>query len=327
MLAGPGLAAGRAATGLRGLKQLSMTHSVRQAVFTCALAYLALFFNPAATQVQAQTAPEMTVQEDALPNMWLNPTESVPMAAVRSEATYSVTFQGTWTTAVTPGGVPSGAHFTTLIGGVHNAGVTFLREGGMASAGVELMAELGGTGTLANEVRAAGPNALTVLQGRGGSIGPTGSSTINTVTLTTDHPRVTLLTMVAPSPDWFVGVFGLSLLDEQGDWLPSLVVNLYPWDAGTEEGTEFSLSNPATSPQRVITSLRGTGKFSNERIATLTFTRQSVNTAPSFNSDTSFELDENRTAAGDGGRHGPGQRRRGHLCDHRRRRRIEVRYR
>ena len=233
----------------------------------------------------------------ALPNMWLSPTASDPVASVRSAATYSVTFQGTWTTTVTSGGVPSGAHFTTLIGGVHNTGMTFLREGGMASAGVELMAELGGTSTLANEVRAAQPNALSVLQGSGGNIGPTGSSTISIVALTTDHPRVTLLTMVAPSPDWFVGVSGLSLLDDQGDWLASRSVDLYPWDAGTEDGTEFSLSNPATSPQGIITSLRGMGQFSNEPIATLTFTRQSVNTAPSFTSTASFQADENQTAA------------------------------
>ena len=236
--------------------------------------------------------------ETALPNMWLNPTKSDPVASVRSEATYTVTFQGAWNTTVTAGGVPSGGHFTTLIGGVHNAEVTFLKEGGMATAGVEIMAELGGTGTLTNEVRAAEPNALSVLQGSAGNIGPTGSSTINMVTLTTDHPRVTLLSMVAPSPDWFVGVSGLSLLDAGAGWLPSQTVNLYPWDAGTEEGTEFSLTNSATSPQETITSLRGIGKFSNERIATLTFTRQSVNTAPSFTSDTGFEADENQTAAG-----------------------------
>ena len=236
--------------------------------------------------------------ETALPNMWLNPTKSDPVASVRSEATYTVTFQGAWNTTVTAGGVPSGGHFTTLIGGVHNAEVTFLKEGGMATAGVEIMAELGGTGTLTNEVRAAEPNALSVLQGSAGNIGPTGSSTINMVTLTTDHPRVTLLSMVAPSPDWFVGVSGLSLLDAGADWLSSQTVNLYPWDAGTEEGTEFSLTNSATSPQEIITSLRGIGKFSNERIATLTFTRQSVNTAPSFTGDTRFEADENQTAAG-----------------------------
>ena len=235
---------------------------------------------------------------ETLPNMWLTPTADDPVASVRSEATYTVAFQGAWNTTVTTGGVPSGAHFTTLIGGVHNADVTFLREGGMATAGVESMAELGGTGTLANEVRAAEPNALSVLQGSGGNIGPTGSSTINMVTLTTDHPRVTLLSMVAPSPDWFVGVSGLSLLDAGAGWLPSQTVNLYSWDAGTEEGTEFSLTNSATSPQETITSLRGIGKFSNERIATLTFTRQSVNTAPSFTGNTGFEADENQTAAG-----------------------------
>ena len=236
--------------------------------------------------------------ETALPNMWLSPTARDPVTSVKSAATYNVTFQGAWSTTVTPGGIPSGAHFTTPIGGVHNAGVTFLIEGGMATAGVESMAEIGGTSTLANEVRAAEPNALSVLQGTGGNIGATGSSTLNGVTLTTDHPRVTLLTMVAPSPDWFVGVSGLSLLDAQGNWLSSQTVNLYPWDAGTEEGTEFSLTNSATSPRDTITSLRGIGKFSNERIATLTFTRQSVNTAPSFTSDASFEVDENRTAAG-----------------------------
>ncbi|MDE2667387.1 MAG: PQQ-dependent sugar dehydrogenase [Acidobacteriota bacterium] len=210
--------------------------------------------------------------------MWLDPPESDPTVDVYSEATYSLTFRGLWTTAVTSGGLPGGAHFTNLIGGVHNAGVTFLRDGGRATAGVEFMAELGGTSTLASEVRAAEPDALAVLLGSG-NIGPTGSSTINDVTLTTDHSRVTLLTMIAPSPDWFVGVSGLSLLDDRGEWMASLTVNLYPWDAGTEEGTEFSLANPATTPQGVITSIRGRGKFSNEPIATLTFTLQSVEIA------------------------------------------------
>ena len=254
-------------------------------------------YQVAAVVTGGEATRSALVAATALPNMWLSPTASDPVAAVESRAAYSVTFQGAWTTTVTADGVPSGAHFTTLIGGVHNAGVTFLSEGGMASAGVELMAELGGTSTLANEVRAAEPNALSVLQGSGGNIGPTSPSTISTVTVTSDHPRVTLLTMVAPSPDWFVGVSGLSLLDAQAGWLASLTANLYPWDAGTEEGAEFSLSNPATSPQGTIMSLRGMGKFSDEPIATLTFTRQSVNKAPTFTSDTSFDVNENRTSA------------------------------
>ena len=65
-------------------------------------------------------------------------------------------------------------------------------------------------------------------------------------------------------------------------------------DAGTEEGTEFSLSNAATSPQGTITSIKGTGKFSNEPIATLTFTLQEA--APEITSATTFTVDEGTTA-------------------------------
>ncbi len=190
-----------------------------------------------------------------------------------STATYSVTFQGNWTTASTPGGVVGGAHFTTLIGAVHNDQVTFWESGGTATPGVERVAELGSTGTFKSEIN-ANANAISVIEQsvRGGG---TGSATFN-VTVTSNHPRVTLLSMIGPSPDWFVGISGRSLLNAQSNWQSSLQVDLFPYDAGTEDGTEFSLSNPATSPQGLITSIRGTGKFSNVRMARLTFTLQSV---------------------------------------------------
>ena len=208
-------------------------------------------------------------------------------------ATYRVTFEGKFTASALASGVsvPSGEHFTTLIGAVHNGSVTFWSSGGTASAGVEAVAELGTTGTFKSEIN-ANMNAATVFEQSIAS-GGTATATVDIV-VTTDHPRVTLLSMVAPSPDWFVGVSGLSLLDAQGDWLTSHSVDLFPYDAGTEEGTEFSLSNAATSPQGVITSLRGTGKFSNEPIASLTFTLQSV--TPEITSAATFTVDEGTTA-------------------------------
>ena len=214
-------------------------------------------------------------------NTSLSPPASDPVPASPSSALYTITFQGSWTTDVTPGGLPSGAHFSRLIGAVHNAAVTFLERGGTASPGVEFMAEVGGTSTLKQEVITAVPNARAALEGNKSSIGRTASDSLSGVTLTTDHPRVTLTTMIAPSHDWFVGVSGLPLLNAQGDWLPWLRVFLYPWDAGTEEGNDFSLSpNVETSPRGVIHSIRGTGKFSAERIANFTFTRTSI--SPSF---------------------------------------------
>ena len=61
--------------------------------------------------------------------------------------------------------------------------------------------------------------------------------------------------MLAASPDWFVGVNDLDLLDANGDWRNQIVVELLSYDAGTGDGTGFSLSNPATNPQGTVTEL------------------------------------------------------------------------
>ena len=218
----------------------------------------------------------------------------MPAQGNAQSATYRVTFEGKFTTSALASGVsvPSGAHFTTLIGAVHNGSVTFWSSGGTASAGVEAVAELGTTGAFKSEINAAILNALAVIEQSIAS-GPTATATLD-ITLTTDHPRVTLLTMIAPSPDWFVGVSGLSLRNTADDgWQPSLTVNLFPYDAGTEEGTEFSLNNSATSPQGTITSIKGMGKFSNEPIATLTF---DLLTAPVITTTSPIFVPENDTA-------------------------------
>ena len=192
-------------------------------------------------------------------------------------ATYTVTFQGEWTTSSTPGGVVGSAHFTTLIGAVHNSNVTFWSSGGTATPGIEGVAELGSTGTFRSEINAKGADVASVIQQSVG-FGGRGSATFE-IEVSTAHPLVTLVSMIGPSPDWFVGVSRLSLLSG-GQWRSQRSVNLYPYDAGTEEGEEFSLSNPATSPQGTITSIRGTGKFSNQPMATLSFVRKDAPPPP-----------------------------------------------
>ena len=213
-------------------------------------------------------------------------------------ATYTVTFQGNWTTASTPGGVVGNAHFTTLVGAVHNDMVTFWESGGMATPGVESVAELGSTGTFESEVTAAGTNASLVKKSI--AFSPTVTATFD-IEVTNDHPLFTLLSMIGPSPDWFVGVSGLSLLDAQGQWLSEREVNLFPYDAGTEDGDGFSLSNNPTSPQGTIMSIKGMGKFSDEPMAMLTFDLQETeesNVAPAFTGSVSFSVPENSVTAG-----------------------------
>ena len=202
-------------------------------------------------------------------------------ARAQTTATYTVTFKGNWNTTSTPGGVAGGAHFTTLIGAVHDSDVTFWAPGGTATAGVERVAELGITGRFEMEITNAGADVISRVK-RSGNISPTGEKTFE-VEFSRTHPLLTLLSMIGPSPDWFVGVSGLSLLDSSDAWRSSHTVDLFAYDAGTEDGENFSLNNDDTDPQGTITSLRNQGKFTNTRMARLSFTLQG-NRAPEFSS-------------------------------------------
>ena len=198
---------------------------------------------------------------------------SLVWGASFSSATYRVVFESTWSPQTHPDpGFPGNAHFSPLIGGVHSTDVSFWTKGGLASAGIEAMAEVGATGSLSAEIQTAinDGDALTVIEGNGLGTS-TGTVIIEQFPVNTNFPLVTLTSMIAPSPDWFIGVSGLSLLDEQGQWEQEVQVILFPYDAGTEEGNAYSTSNSSTSPQQPIQNLTGVAPFSSAPIGTFTF--------------------------------------------------------
>ncbi len=191
---------------------------------------------------------------------------------VPDSAVYRVVFDATWSAATHPNNFPGGAHFSSLIGAVHDDGVRFWARGETASPGIESMAETGATGRLTAEVRARIPqNALSVINGP--ALGSPAVATIPRVVVRLDYPLVTLVTMIAPSPDWFVGVSGLSLMDELGQWVDELEVILYPYDSGTDDGTSYTSVNADSSPPQPIRNIRGEAPFSDAPIGTFTFTR------------------------------------------------------
>lgn len=172
-------------------------------------------------------------------------------AVLEESAEYRITFTSLWTTDRFAT-VPGRAHFSGLIGGTHNSSVFFWRPGVDASTGIENMAETGSKTALTNEVQAAvtAGSAGQVLSGGGLGFAP--SQTTLDFTANRSHPLITLTSMIAPSPDWFVGIRDQSLLQENEDWLESLTIDLVAYDAGTEEGDSFSLNNSATTPQEVV---------------------------------------------------------------------------
>lgn len=56
------------------------------------------------------------------------------------------------------------------------------------------------------------------------------------------HYQLSLASRLEPSPDWFVGVSGLSLCLPNCTWLDNKQINLYPWDAGTDAGYTYTVS-------------------------------------------------------------------------------------
>jgi len=183
-------------------------------------------------------------------------------------ATYKVTFRGTWSAATHPVSFPLGAHFSGLIGATHSSGVAFWQAGQLASPGIQAMAELGSKTPLHDEIAAAIAAGTSQYELSGNGIGPSPGEVTLDFDIAASHPLVTLVSMVAPSPDWFVGVAGLSL-HADGAWVDSLTVELRGWDAGTDDGTTYGALNAPSTPHVPIAALGGALFEVNGEIPTL----------------------------------------------------------
>lgn len=176
----------------------------------------------------------------------------LPLAAqAQSTATYRVTFESTWSADTHPDGFPPNPHFSGLIGGTHDATATLWTEGTLASDGIESMAETGSKTLLQNEVEAliADGRALAVLSGGGIGLSP-GTVSLD-FEVSEDFPLVSLVSMLAPSPDWFVGVAGLNLRENE-TWVSERSIPLHVYDAGTDSGPAYTSPDADTVPPEPI---------------------------------------------------------------------------
>lgn len=219
------------------------------------------------------TTPLMPMQATPAVETPPTPPPPPPPAAV---ARYRVTFVSTWSRDTHPEDWPADAHYSGLIGATHNPMVTFWQDGQLATPGIQAMAEQGRKSPLDEEVLTAiaAGTAQHLLSGDALSDSP-GTITLD-FDIGVDFPRVTLVTMVAPSPDWFVGVSGLPLL-EGGQWISERQVEVFPYDAGTDSGQTYESANEKTVPHVVIHRLMGRPVASAGTVArfgTFTFTRQ-----------------------------------------------------
>ena len=187
-------------------------------------------------------------------------------------ATYRVVFDAAWSAATHPAGFPPAPHFSGLIGATHGAGVAFWTEGAAASEGIRVMAETGGKGPLMTEIAAAVSAGDAFGEISGGGINPSPGSVSVNFEVDSDQPLVTLVSMIAPSPDWFVGVRGLPLRSG-GEWLSEVTVELFAYDAGTDSGASYTSANQATEPRAPIARIQTSPFDGSSSLGTFTFTR------------------------------------------------------
>jgi hypothetical protein len=197
-------------------------------------------------------------------------------APLFSEARYTITVTGKW--ASPDFTVPAGAHYTTFVGMVHNSNAYLWKDGTKAGAGMELLAEIGNGTTMLVEIDSmiTARNASSLLLFVAPAL--TGNRTAS-LYANTNYSFISFASMLGPTPDWFVGVSGINLY-KNNTWVADTTINLYAYDAGTEDGDVFGYSNPASLPQQNIHILQASqatvlsnGNPGLTAIATARFTR------------------------------------------------------
>jgi len=160
---------------------------------------------------------------------------------------YTLTFKQTWNQTDFPTNFPGNPHFSPLVGATHNSQVVIWRPanqgGAKTTAGLEVVAETGSTATFISELTAAkqADGHIDSIFARSGATNSPGTQT-QTIKLSTQFPLVSAVSMIAPSPDWFVGIRDVNLYPN-GEWLDEVTVDLRLYDSDTDEGQTFTAAN------------------------------------------------------------------------------------
>lgn len=169
-------------------------------------------------------------------------------------ARYRVTITQTWDGSTHPGTLPPNPHTSPAVLAAHGRAGDLFAAGALASPGIELMAETGAIGTLRAELT-ANPTVSDIDNGRGIDTDTTPDNDQLEVTVTQQNALLSLVTMLAPSPDWFIGFSDVSVFGTNG-WEQRIVLDLGNYDSGTDSGVGFTSGDIDTQPPQLISGPR-----------------------------------------------------------------------
>jgi Spondin_N len=193
---------------------------------------------------------------------------------------YRIELTPLWTKANFPFEYPDTSlihkpHFSGLIGTAHNANYHIFVEGQMPTPGLERLSEMGKHDPLDAEINSAiaAGNALALTESD--PLKDFTKTATAEVTVDDAHPMVSIVAMIAPSPDWFAGVSDVNLM-ENGAWVASKTMDVKAWDSGGDDGTTYLADDVDTNPKKP-TSLNKSRHFLKDGqpmpVARITFTK------------------------------------------------------
>ena len=172
----------------------------------------------------------------------------VPNPMHSTKAKYKITFRSLWDQAVHSTDFPSGTHFSPLIGMSHTDQVKLFDTETVATEGMKIMAETGATTTLESEIKTSISSGKANLVLKGGGLGSFPSETTLEIEVDAKFPLLSFVSMIAPSPDWFVAARDVKLYEDE-KFVDKLELDMGVYDAGTDDGETFRSPNKVSNPK------------------------------------------------------------------------------
>lgn len=168
---------------------------------------------------------------------------------------YEVEFVSTWSASSHPSDFPNNAHFSPFIVTSHLASQRLFLPGFNADIGVQNLAETGNTDEINLELERWLNTSKAIDKGEGNSFDSPGNSNKVQLGVRAGYQTVTAISMIAPSPDWFVATT-TSLLDPtDGLWYDEVISHVAVYDAGTDSGSSFNSPDEVSDPIEAVSFL------------------------------------------------------------------------
>ena len=196
----------------------------------------------------------------------------------QSTSNYDISVTTIWNTTDHTS-IPSDPHWSPLVGATHKNLNDILEFGVVApmTDGIKDVAERGSNSKFMSEIN-TNSNADQYLQSGFSPRAANNSVASLNVNVNEDFPYITLVSMVAPSPDWFIAVNSENLRSGNNlinnGWKDTYIVDVITYDSGTDNGIDYEAANFVSIPRQPIAMVSG-APVNGNKMGTLTFTYNS----------------------------------------------------